>query len=95
MSVHMGEAVRGLYFQARRFDGEKYLPRAENNLSGLEYCQKTIQVHAYCILNLLLSILLPTSSLDNALSRRWNFIVVCGGIHGHTAQSYLLCVGYI
>ena len=30
-----GEAVPAWFFQVRRFDGEKYLPRVENKLSSL------------------------------------------------------------
>ena len=29
--------MRGRFFQARKFDGEKYLPRAESKLSSLGY----------------------------------------------------------
>ena len=31
-----GEAVRGWFFQARKSDGEKCLPRVENKLSSLD-----------------------------------------------------------
>ena len=35
-TISHGEEMQGQFFQARKFDGEKYLPRAENKLSSLE-----------------------------------------------------------
>ena len=32
------KALRGWFFQARKFERRKYLPRAENKLSSLESC---------------------------------------------------------